>query len=233
MSQAAPAVAIIPARGGSKGIIGKNLAPLAGKPLLAYTIEAARRSAEIAEVIVSTDSDEIAAVAVAAGAAVIRRPAELSGDAASSESALLHVLDCWREQHGSDPELVVFLQATSPLRPEGAVSGAIRALMEAGGDSLFSACPVHGFVWRIEGGQPVSVSYDYRQRPRRQDAAEHFEENGSIYVLRPWVLRRTGNRLGGRIVMYRMDPLYAIQVDEPADLVRVERLMAVITAQPA
>ncbi len=231
MSKSNLAIAIIPARGGSKGIVGKNLALVAGRPLLAYTIEAARRSPEIADVIVSTDSDEIAAAAVAAGASVVRRPAELCSDTAPSEAALLHALDFWRDKHRGDPDLVVFLQATSPLRPEGAVSGAIRALVQAGADSLFSASPVHGFVWRMEGDQPVSVSYDYRFRPRRQDAAEHYEENGSIYVLRPWVLRRTGNRLGGRIAIYRMDQVYAIQIDEADDLRRVERLMAVIAGR--
>lgn len=219
-------VAIIPARGGSKGIKGKNLASLAGRPLLAYTVDAARRAPEIDDVLVSTDSDEIAAFAETAGATVVRRPAGLSGDTAASESALLHALDDWRLRHGGDPDLVVFLQATSPLRPAEAVSGAIQTLLAAGADSLFSASSVHGFVWRLDGDRPESVSYDYRRRPRRQDAVKHFEENGSIYVFRPWVLRRTGNRLGGRIAMYPMDWVYAIQIDEPGDLSRVERLMA-------
>jgi len=217
--------AIIPARGGSKGIPRKNMVEVCGKPLLGYTIEAALSAVEISEVIVSTDSDEIATFAETSGATVLHRPPELSGDTATSESALVHALDALRERDGSDPDLVVFLQATSPLRPVGAISDAIRALIQAGADSLFSASPLHGFVWTVENDEPVSVSYDYRRRPLRQDSQEYLEENGSIYVFRPWVLREQGSRLGGRIAVYRMDPVYSFQADEPGDLDRARRLM--------
>lgn len=219
--------AIIPARGGSKGIPRKNLADLCGKPLLAYTIEDAVAAPEVEAVFVSTDCAEIAAVATQFGAAVIHRPAELSGDTASSESALLHALDAIRDQHDGDPDLVVFLQATSPLRPLGAVSDAIQTLVREAADSLFSASPLHGFVWQIEDGTPHPLGYDYDHRPRRQEAPRQVEENGSIYVLRPWVLRSKGNRLGGKMAVFLMDALFAAQVDQPEDLERVARLMAV------
>ena len=217
--------AIIPARGGSKGIPRKNLIEICGKPLIAYSIEHAFGTPEISEVIVSTDSDEIAVVSESLGATVIERPSELSGDTASSESALLHSLDLLCERQGHDPDLVVFLQATSPLRPPGAISGAIQTLVREGADSLFSASPVHGFVWRMDTGGPVPLNYEYGSRPRRQECEEHVEENGSIYVFRPWVLRTEGSRLGGRIATSLMDPLYAVQVDEPKDLDRVARLL--------
>lgn len=210
--------AIIPARGGSKGIPLKNLANVCGKPLLSYTVEAALRAPEVSEVLVSTDSDQIAEVAESCGARVVCRPPELSGDLEPSESALLHSLNVLRDDRGCDPDLVVFLQATSPLRPPGAISGAIRTLLEAGADSLFSASRVHGFVWRIGETGPTPLNYDYRHRPRRQESKAYVQENGSIYVFRPWVLRSEGNRLGGRIAVYFMDPVYALQVDEPGDL---------------
>jgi len=172
-------LAIIPARGGSKGIPRKNLVEVGGRPLLTYTVEHALAAPDVTEVLVSTDCDEIAVVAANLGARVVRRPAAISGDSASSESALLHALEAERERVGRDPELVVFLQATSPLRPPGAVSGAVQTLLRESADSLFSASPVHGFVWRLRDGVPTPVNYDFRHRPRRQDAAEHLEENGS------------------------------------------------------
>lgn len=217
--------AIVPARGGSRGIPRKNLVELCGRPMLEYTVEDALRTPDVTEVFVSTDDDEIADVASRSGATVIRRPAELSGDTASSESALLHVLDVIRERDGADPDLVVFLQATSPLRPDGAIAGAVETVLREGADSLFSASPVHGFIWRVGDDGPVPVGYDHRRRPRRQDVGEKVEENGSIYVFRPAVLRAGGSRLGGKIAVYWMDPMYSVQIDEPADVVRAERAM--------
>ena len=109
-------VAIIPARGGSRGIPRKNLRVIAGKPLLAYTIEHALATPSIDRVVVSTDDVEIGTVAARHGAEVIWRPAEISGDRASSEAALLHALDELAARDDYRPDLVVMLQATSPLR---------------------------------------------------------------------------------------------------------------------
>ncbi|WP_406700185.1 acylneuraminate cytidylyltransferase [Singulisphaera sp. Ch08] len=220
-------LAIIPARGGSKGIPRKNIRPIAGKPLLAYTIEHARRTPDITRIVVSTDDGEIGAVAEDWGAEVIKRPPELSGDEASSESALLHALDQLRRVEGYDPGLVVFLQATSPLRRPDDIQSAITTFMAEEADSLFSAGPVHGFIWRREAGRLSSFSYDYRNRRRRQDAPEELVENGSIYIFKPQVLRASGNRLGGKIATYLMDPLDSLQVDEPSDMPLFERLLAV------
>lgn len=219
---AASVIAIIPARGGSKGIPRKNVRLVAGKPMLAHSIEHARGATSVSRVVVSTDDGEIAAVARQYGAEVVERPAEISGDSATSESALLHALDAL----GGDPDLVVFLQATSPMRAPEDVQNAIDTLLREGADSLFSAGPVHGFVWRIQDGAPISLSYDYRSRPRRQDAPEDLIENGSIYVFRPWVLRQFNNRLGGKVAVYRMPAVNSFQIDEPADLDLIEALMA-------
>ena len=227
MSKSLSILCIIPARGGSKGIPRKNVQLLGGKPLLAYSIECARGTPSISRVVVSTDDSEIAAVAKEYGAEVIWRPAEISGDTASSESALIHVLDYLRDTEGYEPDLVVFLQATSPLRKPDDIQNAIEKLQREGADSLFSACPLHGFVWRKEGGRFVSLNYDYRRRPRRQDAPEDLIENGSIYIFKPWVLRKFNNRLGGKITVYYMDVLDSFQIDEPADLELVEKLLAI------
>ena len=218
-------LAIIPARGGSKGIPRKNLQPLDGRPLLAHSLEQARDARAVDRVIVSTDDQEIAEVSRRYGAEVVSRPAELAGDTASSESALLHALDVLRERENYEPDLVVFLQATSPLRHVDDIDQSIALLERKGADSLFSACSVHGFIWRRLGEDLQSVTYDHTQRQRRQDLdVEDYLENGSIYVFRPWVLREHGNRLGGRMVVYPMDPLHSFQIDEPADLELMEGL---------
>jgi YrbI family 3-deoxy-D-manno-octulosonate 8-phosphate phosphatase len=220
-------LALIPARGGSRGIPRKNVRPLGGKPLIVHTIEHARHATSIGRVVVSTDDEETGSVARAHGADVVPRPQELSGDTASSESALLHALDYLRDEESYEPELVVFLQATSPIRRPNDVDEAVAELRRSGDDSLFSACRVHGFVWRQEGDALRSFSYDFHHRTRRQDSPEDLVENGSIYVFKPWVLRETGNRLGGRITVYRMDPLDSFQIDEPGDFELAERLLAI------
>lgn len=223
---------IIPARGGSKSIPRKNVQPIMGKPMLTYSIEHTKCTKSVFRVIVSTDDEEITAVARKSGAEVVDRPAALSGDKAESESALLHVLDYLRDTEAYEPQLVVFLQATSPLRQPDDIQNAIETLEREGADSLFSACPVHGFVWRKDGEQLSSLSYDYRCRPRRQDAPEDLVENGSIYIFKPWVLRQFNNRLGGKIAVYRMNVLDSFQVDEPADLQLMEQLLALRGARP-
>lgn len=216
-------LAIVPARGGSKGIVRKNMQPVAGRPLLAHTLEQARQTPAITRVVVSTDDEEIGATAREYGAEVIRRPAEISGDEATSESALLHALDHLKRAEGYEPDLVVFLQATSPLRGPDDIQNAISTLGEQRADSLFSACRFGGFIWRRDGDQVRSVNYDYRERPRRQDAPVEVRENGSIYVFKPSVLREHGNRLGGKIAAYLMSEESSLEIDEPQDLEEVRR----------
>jgi YrbI family 3-deoxy-D-manno-octulosonate 8-phosphate phosphatase len=218
-------LAIIPARGGSKGIPGKNIRSLAGKPLIAHSIQHAREARQVTRVVVSTDDPSIAKVAADWAAEVVMRPAEIARDDSPSEQALLHVLDTLQKNEGYEPELVVFLQATSPIRRPGDVDGAIDSLVTAGADSLFSASPQHGFVWRADGGEPVSVTYDFRSRPQRQNAPVHVVENGSIYVFRPSILRAHGNRLGGRIATHTMGAKESVQIDEPGDLELAEALL--------
>jgi YrbI family 3-deoxy-D-manno-octulosonate 8-phosphate phosphatase len=221
-------IVIIPARGGSKGIPRKNLQLLGGRPLVEHSIEHALSARSAGRVVVSTDDDEIAAVTKKCGAEVIRRPADISGDLATSEAALQHALDWLRETENYRPELVIFLQPTSPLRAPVAVDEAVSTLTRNGADSLFSACPQHGFVWRRHNGELESVTYDYRRRIMRQNGPEHFVENGSIYVFRPWVLERTGARLGGKIAIYLMDYLHSMQIDDWTELALAEELLPLI-----
>lgn len=219
------ALAIIPARGGSKGVTRKNVRPLAGRPLLVHTIEQALAAERVGRVIVSTDDAEIERVAEAHGAEVIERPAELADDDAPSESALVHVLDQLAEREGYRPELVVFLQCTSPIRDAADIDRAICQLLEEGADSLLSAVPFHGFTWRRGSTGAEPLNYDHRQRPRRQDRKGEYLENGSIYVFKRSILRRHGNRLGGKIALYEMDPASAVDIDRLEDFDICEALL--------
>lgn len=219
-------LAIIPARGGSKGIPKKNIRIVGSKPLITHTIEHALKSCVINRTVVSTDDKEIADISKQYGAEIVWRPPEISGDKASSESALIHVLDYLKKKENYEPALVVFLQVTSPLRKPTHINGAVKKLVEQKADSCFSACPEH-FTgrWQIDkNGIARSLNYEVSKRPMRQEYPIEYLENGSIYVFKPWVVRKTGNRLGGRIVIYPMNPIDSLQIDTVEDLKLIEQL---------
>lgn len=218
-------VALIPARGGSKGIPGKNIRLLAGKPLIVHTIEQARQSNWVTETVVSTDDDEIACISEAAGATVVRRPADISGDQASSESALIHAIHSLLHQGRPLPDLTVFLQCTSPVRRPDDIDEAVATLMQRGADSLLSVSPSHRFLWKEEGGEVRSINYDFRNRPRRQDIAPQYVENGSIYVFRTQALLDSGNRLSGKVALYPMDEEAAVDIDSMVDMKLAEMIL--------
>jgi CMP-N,N'-diacetyllegionaminic acid synthase len=206
--------AIIPARGGSKGLPGKNLLNLCGLPMIAWSILHAHRSGVVDQVFVSSDDEAILRTAEAWGALGIHRPEHLASDTASSESALQHAID-WIESHYALLDLVVFLQATSPLREPDDIVGAIAKLEADQADSLLSCSRLQDcFIWRASREGYVSTNYDYRRRPRRQDLGEQFLENGSIYLFRPEVLRRNNNRLGGKISVFEMAAWKSVQLDD-------------------
>ena len=127
------------------------------------------------------------------------------------------MLDDRRERGLEDPDLLVLLQATSPVRNEGEVDAAIDSLLAAGADSLFSATRNHTFIWATRPEGMTSLTYDHRRRPREQDLEPQWAENGSIYVLRPEVLRENDNRLGGRIGVHVMDHCSSFQLDRPEE----------------
>ncbi len=173
----------------------------------------------------STDDDEIAAVSEAAGAAVVRRPADISGDRASSESALIHAIHSLLQQGRPLPDLAVFLQCTSPVRRPGDIDAAVTTLTQKGVDSLLSVSPNHRFLWTEEGGEARSINYDFRNRPRRQDMAPQYVENGSIYVFRPRALLDSGNRLSGKVALYPMDEEAAVDIDSMLDMKLAELIL--------
>lgn len=211
-----PVVAIIPARGGSKRLPRKNVMPIGGLPLVAHSVRHAVEAECVDEVYVSTDDPEIAAVARRYGGEVIERPAELADDTATSESALVHAL-AWRAERGlPEPELVVFLQGTSPVRRRDDIDRAVAHLRATGADSLLSACENSRFIWAERAdGEPYPLNYDYKRRKREQDLERQWRENGSIYLFKPWVLREENNRLGGKKAVFEMDYWSSFQIDTP------------------
>jgi N-acylneuraminate cytidylyltransferase len=217
-------IAIIPARGGSKGVPRKNVRLLGDKPLIAHSILDAKESQYTDKVYVSTDNLEIAEVSRQYGAEIIHRPNELAGDTASSESALIHALS-EIEKTGISPDLIVFLQCTSPLRTGTDIDKAIAKLKAENADSLLSVSPSHRFLWEEVEGVATSINYDYRDRPRRQDMQPQYVENGSIYIFKPWILKEFGNRLGGKISLFIMSETASWEIDSALDLEIAESLM--------
>lgn len=218
--------AIIPARGGSKSIPRKNLSPLVGKPLISYAISVALRSRYISRVIISTDDKEIAKISKGCGAEVIIRPPEISGDEASSESALLHVLNTIKSQESFLPEIIVFLQCTSPLTLSKDIDAAIEKLLESNADSCFSATLSHAFLWSINpDGEATGINHDPRYRTRRQEMDPQYRENGAIYVMKTIGFMKAGHRFFGKTVISIMPPERSWDIDEPMDLIIADSIL--------
>ncbi|MDV7340802.1 acylneuraminate cytidylyltransferase family protein [Terasakiella sp. A23] len=219
-------VAIIPARGGSKGIPGKNIIEICGRPLIEWSIRQALQAQTIDSVWVSSDSEEILEVARKAGAETIVRPADISGDQATSESAWIHALD-EIEKTGQSVDWAFGLQATSPVREPHDFDHAFAALKENGWDSLFSSVKIEDYlVWsETEDGGMESQSYDYRSRQRRQEMLQKYLENGSFYIFRPEDIRKYDNRLSGKIGTFAMEKYKSQQIDERGDMEICQSLM--------
>ncbi|WP_418286682.1 cytidylyltransferase domain-containing protein [Halorubrum sp. DTA46] len=224
-------VAVIPARGGSKGIPRKNVVPFLGAPLIAHTIDQSLRSERIDRTYVSTDDEEIASVAGDAGATVIDRPDDLAGDRSPTEDALLHALGVIRAD-GIDPDVVVLLQCTSPLRREGDIDSVVRLITDGEYDSALSCRRDHGFYWRTDSdadGGAEPINYDPSERAMRQELDPRYRENGSIYAVETSVLEREECRVGGDVGLHVMPKPLSLEIDTPEDLTLVEAIGREIT----
>ena len=211
-------LAVVAARGGSKGIPLKNLIEICGKPLIAWTVMQAAAARGVDVVAVSSDSDQILAAAEAAGAVGVRRPDAISGDLDSSESAWLHALDTLDGKLGPFKRIVA-LQATSPIREPSDIEQALEAFERDKLDSLLSVCEVEDyFNWRIGANGPEPINYDYHNRRMRQQIEKRYLENGSFYILIPSLLREQKNRLGGKIGFHLMERHKMFQIDRMEDI---------------
>lgn len=226
---------IIPARGGSRGIPGKNIKLLAGKPLIHYSIEVARAVALDSHIIVTTDSEEIAAVAEQTGLSVAyRRPSELASDTAGSREVMLHAMD-WADAQGVAYDCVCLLQPTSPLRSVSDVKACLNAyssdidmavsVVEAASNpyyNCFEADPETGYL-HVSKGDGLYT--------RRQDAPPAWEYSGAVYVINPQSLRQMPMGAFKRRVAVPMARERAIDLDTPLDWVIAEAVMAARDAQ--
>ncbi|MFD4141511.1 cytidylyltransferase domain-containing protein [Streptomyces sp. NPDC058572] len=244
-------LAVIPARGGSKGVPAKNLAPVGGVPLVARAVHACLDAPLVTHVVVSTDDEDIAAAARGAGAEVVLRPAAIAGDTATSESAVLHAMDAHEAMNGAPVDVVLLVQCTSPFVSREDVDGVARAVVEDGADSAVTVAPFHGFVWResdtsaaaagesaqraagstavlvdtaTTAGSGYGVNHDSSFRPRRQDRPQDFLETGAAYAMAAAGFREAGHRFFGRTALVRTDPARVLEVDDPHDLARARAL---------
>lgn len=228
-------VAIIPARGGSKGVPGKNLRRVGGVPLVARAVGACRRSRYIDATYVSTDDPEIAEVGRAAGAQVIERPPSIAGDLASSESALLHALEQVTATTGHSPDVLVFVQCTSPfIQPDDLDSG-VSMVLDDECDSAFSGVATYDFIWRdrddnaLPGGAAmVGQNHDAAVRPRRQDRRPDFRETGAFYIMKVAGFRAHQHRFFGRTRVVEVPELTTMEIDTPQELIMAESLASLV-----
>ena len=216
---------LITARGGSKGVPGKNVKQLAGKPLIVWTIEAALASGRIDRLILSTDSDEIAAVAKAAGCEVpFMRPPALATDTATSNDVIRHAL----ETIDSNDDRVVLLQPTSPLREAEDINGCLDAQTAGGGPFGVSVCvadPPPEYIFRVGANHRLSPVTRGPKASRRQDLPMSYSLNGAIYVFeRTWFLA-TGELKIADAVPYVMPAERSVDIDTELDFMLAELCM--------
>ena len=214
-------VGLVPARGGSKGIPGKNLSEIAGKPLLVWTIEAALSSQTLDQIVVSTDCAKIAAVARGAGADVLDRPSALAADDTPMIDVVRHAVTALR------PSVVVLLQPTSPLRRPEDIDAAVETLLASDADAVVSVVPVpHRYMpdslMELDGGRIAPV--DPGSPTSRQAKGQLYARNGpAVLALRT---ERIGDSLyGGDVLAYAMDARDSLDVDTPFELELADLLM--------
>jgi len=221
-------LAIIPARGGSKGIPRKNIKLLKGKPLIWHTIQAALGSKYINRVVLSTEDSEIAQVAKDCGAEIINRPIELAQDETKTAPVLVDVINQLKKENYT-PDIVVLLQATCPLRDAKALDETIETFLHNPEcDSVFTVKNVgwtHALWRENHDGTPFGL-YDYRNRPRRQDKSEHYNlmrETGETYIVRTDVLMDVKDFIGKKPVFHVVED--SIDIDTEEDFKKAEELL--------
>lgn len=214
--------AIIPARIGSKRIPRKNLEKVGGITLIEYAIWCAYGCDKIDEVVLLYDDDELLPSSdygvvgkPNSGLRCVRRPPDTATDDAQIESAI----EWYLETFGDKPDYIVLLQPTSPLRTSEDVDVAVEQIMNEASDSLVSVYKDRNLFW-LPAFNPYRVEPNYIEtcRPKSQDIAPRFIENGAIYIFKPWVLRERKARVGGRISFYIMPRIRSFEIDEPEDL---------------
>ncbi|MFC3959078.1 cytidylyltransferase domain-containing protein [Halovivax cerinus] len=215
---------LVPARGGSKGVPEKNIRDIAGKPLIAHSIESGRKSTVIDSVVVSTDDEEIATVAEEYHARVpFLRPDNLATDTAPTSPVVEDALETLAEQ-GESYDDIVLLQPTSPLRSSTHIDEAYELYTVQDADSLISAYPTTETRWRSTSNGAVQLNYEDESK-RRQDREPEYIINGAVYVTAVEAFLSSQELITGETVIYEMDEIDSIDVDTPFDLWLAEQVM--------
>lgn len=215
-------LAYIPARSGSKSIKDKNIAEIAGKPLIAYTIEAAKKSKYVDEVMVSTDSLRYAEVAKQFGAEVpFLRPLELATDTSPEMLTTLHLME-WAEQHGRDYFVIMRLQATAPLRTTEDIDKALELFMQKEADTIVSVCecqvtPLWMNILPEDHSMANFIPEEIRTK-NRQEFPTYYQLNGSIYIAQWNFMKENRSWYGAKSYAYIMPSEKSIDIDNPLDL---------------
>ena len=225
-------LAIIPARGGSKGVPRKNIRDLAGKPLIYWTIKAALDSGVVDRLVVSTEDAEIAEVAKSCGAEVVMRPLELASDTALTEPVMHHVLE-ELEKEGYVPDYVSLIQCTSPFLTGDVARAVYEKLVH--NPHKYDSCgtyykPHYAFRWKKTDDDYFVSEYPVQNRPRRQDLNLEYAYcgAGACYIISTELFKKTGNRYGGndaRIGGVEVPESDALQIDSELDLLIADQLM--------
>lgn len=236
-------LAVIPARGGSKGVPAKNLAQVGGAALVVRAVRACLASAEVTDVVVTTDAPAVAEAARAAGEALgeaarvhcVQRPEAIAGDTATSEAAVLHAMDSYEAEHGRSVDVVLLVQCTSPFVAREDIDGVAAAVARGGADTAVTVAPFHGFLWR--DGSAVEdhnygVNHDKSVRPRRQDRPEDLLETGAAYAMDAAGFRTHRHRFFGHTALVRTDPARVLEIDDPHDLARARALAPLLDPAP-
>lgn len=223
-------IAIIPARGGSKGLPNKNILEMNGKPMIAYSIEAAKMCPYIEDVVVSTDSEAIAETSKRYGASVpFLRPAHLASDTATTIDVLKHAVEVYESMHNKRVETVVLLQPTSPLRNDEDVANALELFIKQQADSLQSitVSDQHPYLFKKYNTESHAVTdyyANFTKVTRRQDMEEMYALNGAIYIFRKELL--TENKIvGKKNIGFVMPKNKSIDIDDIYDFILAEQIM--------
>lgn len=229
------ALGLIPARGGSKGIKGKNIKPLGGRPLIEYTFDAALASKRLSRIVLSTDSADIAEVGKRRGIAVpFLRPAEISADESPARSYVQHCLDFLRNNDGYEPAVIVILQPTTPSRRASDIDACVDLLLQDGSDSVVSVAELPNKYhpdWQLVIS-PDGLLRPYTQRtweqvaPRRQELMPTYTRNGAVYAFRYETFLKTRNIYGATVTPYVMPAERSVNIDDMSDWQRAESIVS-------
>lgn len=220
-------LAIVPARGGSKGLPGKHLLRVGGRPLIAWTLAAAKAAAGIGDIVVTSDDIAIIDVARQWGVRTLLRPDALAMDSTPTEPVVVHAL---ANHMGPEPEVIVLLQPTSPLRTARDIDHALVALEESGADCVISVFEPPNNPWKCfyqhPSGYLAGLVDDEKPFRPRQSLPMPLMPNGAIYAVRTAHFRATGRFFGPRTIPFAMPPERSVDVDVGADLIAVENFLA-------